>query len=159
MKFISRMTTAGWILLAALALNGCSIIGDDTEATPWQIQHVYLHEGGQFSYKGEFGTLKIGAGTYNIEDYTTDEGEKKHGWTLILWLVIEGHPETYKAIRVYIGQTILFEKYNIHVVKMGHDRPRHVYGSRGDQCGINGQMYSVVNRMKSAKKSFVVVGS
>ncbi len=117
--YFRRTISAGWILLAVLVLNGCRIIGDDTEATASAIQHLYLHDRGQFTYKGDFGTLKIAAGTYIFQEYTTEKGEKKQGWTLILWLVIEGRPETYKAIRVYIGQTILFEKYKIHVEKMG----------------------------------------
>jgi hypothetical protein len=135
-----KLMAAGFILLPALTLGGCGIIGDDVEATAMNTEvnamdswakvmpgdPLFLYEGGQFTYNGEFGSLKIAAGNYRIMDYVTDEGEKKHGQTVIFWLGIEDRPETSKAITVYIGQIILYEGYKIQVVHIGtNDRGRY----------------------------------
>lgn len=75
---------------------------------------LVLKEGAQHSYY----TLRIGSGNYNTEDYVTDSGKIKHGWTVGLWLIIEDRPETEKTFMAFEGKNILFEGYNIHVSRI-----------------------------------------
>jgi hypothetical protein len=114
-----RMVAAGLSLCTVLALNGCIINDKEIEVSPIDTpipamfgDHLNLYKGSQFLYY----SLRIAAGNYMMSDYVTDEGEKKHGQSVGLWLIMEDRPETYKTVRVYLGQILLYEQYKIQIL-------------------------------------------
>ena len=125
--FFQKKKTVGWFLLAGWILSGCGLVIHDMEGKPMSDNHLLLFEGAQHSYSGRFGVLKIGSGNYNFGDYVTDDAEKKHGWTVGLWLIIEGRPETEKTFTAYVGKYIEFEQYLIHVLRIEDRDSRGLY--------------------------------
>ena len=43
------------------------------------------------------------------------------GLTATLWLVIEDRPETYSSVRIQTGQTVIFEGYEIKIMRVDKD--------------------------------------
>ena len=118
-----------WVMILcpfflSVCLSSCIKIGPSlAKMTPQTSTSMIIFSGMTRNYSGAHGVLNIYVGPDvfpNEIDLTipTDEAAQS---TSNLWLMIVGKPETYTSIQIQMGQTIIFEGYQIKVLRIASD--------------------------------------
>jgi hypothetical protein len=109
-----------WLYIIGASLSACVASSYSfAKVTPLTSTSMVIFASMTRNYSGAHGVLNIyvEAGA----TLTPASGQKDAGLTATLWLMIEGRPETYTSFRVKSGQTVVFEDYEIKVLRIEED--------------------------------------
>ncbi len=95
--------------------------------TPLTSKSMVIYPSMTRNYNGLHGMLNIYIDADRLPNVLTPVSEQgEPGLTFTLWLMIVGRPETYSSFEIRSGQTISYQGYKIHVMRITKD-DREVY--------------------------------
>ena len=90
--------------------------------TPLTSTSMVIYPSMTRNFKGARDVLNIYIDANDWPNVLTPASEREKGErSATLWLVIVGRPETYTSFQVQSGQTISFEVFEIHVLRIAKD--------------------------------------
>jgi hypothetical protein len=68
------------------------------------------------------GELKLAATNIVFGKYKDDQGKEHSGWTAALSMMVGEDRETYKAVKVFAGKSVLYGKFAVDVQRFDSSR-------------------------------------
>jgi hypothetical protein len=81
-------------------------------------QSVILPKEFPMIYSSPQGILKLAASNIVFGSYKDDQGKELRGWTAALSMMLGDDRKTFKAFKVYIGKSIQFDTFTIHIQRI-----------------------------------------
>jgi len=97
--------------------------------------NISISQGAQ----GQFGNLRIGLGNNRVDDYTDENGVKKHGNIARLWISVLNDSTQDRTLDVYAGQSFIVDKYYVFVDQITIDHnflPSDKTGGQGGSISL-----------------------
>jgi hypothetical protein len=119
----SAWFTIAWLSILGMNLTACRTTPVPlVNVTPLTSTSTVIYPSMTRNFNGEHGVLNIYIDANDWPNVLTPVSEQeKEERTATLWLVIVKRPETYSSFRVRSGETIAFEGFKIHILRIEKD--------------------------------------